>query len=206
MPEVIAMSLFPQPPVGFPVVWYPQANAVKKNAKQAAVVTSSGEKGRVCLTVFGKASMPRPINDCTHVICPTHKKRPMTTLRNGGWDFVEGMGPEMYFPPCKDLEQYLRLVVPHGQTQEEDRLRQRVLSLYGQRLELKEISQKLGIEMDEVSQIVKELIGGCHGLSESEETEFITKEEAAKLVEQHLKNTPARKAGRPRKETAQADN
>jgi hypothetical protein len=178
------MRLFPTPPVGFPVIWFPQANCHRKELGKAGFVTMSGSEGRVSITVFPKGGSMRSQRDCRHVLDPIHKRRTESTIKNGGWDFVPGLDYKLYRPEIVDLEEHLRLVIGDGANPAEGKLMERILTMFSEGHTTAQIAVALHEPKDSVAHIVKTILDLK---DEEQESNLITKEQAEQMVQKAVK-------------------
>lgn len=196
MPSILTMKLFPSPPVGFPVVWYPQAQSDRKELGRAAIVTHSGTEGRISLTAFPKGTAMRAHRDVRHVIDPIHKRKTETTMRNGGWDFIAGFDQTLYRPEIVDLEFHLRLSIAEGNNVADDQLRENVMVLFSQSYTIEQIAGRLQEPLEKVEAVVKEILGARSLPPETKTLEQLVEEAVAKALAPKEKPTTSRGRGK----------
>jgi Zn-dependent M32 family carboxypeptidase len=183
MPSVISMNLFPIPEVGMSVQWFPRANNTRKEAARAATITQVGPQGRVSLTMFSKGVGPRSIKEVRHVLDPIHKRKPDTTMQNGGWDFIPGAGNDWrsYKPEITNLAKHLSLQLPEVEDPEENDLRQTVIEMFSQGSSVEQIAAALDEPRERIKPIVDELLSAQEVITDDKKT--ITLEDAKKMVD-----------------------
>ena len=163
----ILMKLFPRPPVGLPVQWYPKAQTNQPLLAKAGLITSTEEQGRVSIAVFPKGTGMLNYTDCHHVIDPFHKRRTPNTMQKGGWDFVPGFGPEMYCPGLGDLESHLNRDLNLYDDDDKNQLVEEIIRLHSSRHTVVQIANHVNEEKKLVEKILVDVMGKQRSLAES---------------------------------------